>query len=867
MKSFVQAGVLVLAGLVPVVPGRQGADLETIERLLARLPGDGQEVRLLRDALATLSGRAALGEQVDAIHREAMIGRWLEALDAIQSGPLASTAGREWLDRQGELFERDLREVEKGVVDLSESVRDPGAVAERLLRFLARPDAALLLYSGLIRPRLRPDRMSYGLGRVLIPGDDGKLVTPAIVRDEVRLLLLQAGQAEAREDVSAGEVWFLTLVARSTARKLNLDDELGGAWNALLRSENCLAVAVGEPPAINGTPWDVLLRRTPFGRALVRAEDGGVFVNPHARYDLGALLDRLEQTAAEEEPLQRALEGGAGVRSILVRAARLQVEAAGRPAGKADDWVVALFDTSGDIPRLRQTGRRRLTELAERLRRTSVEMEQSPVRVDVALDELEYDDDSLELLRSSAFYNPRTGYGHWIYTTEFEDHHTARLFGLFSWNAQQARDLDDFLQRIRTRIPQYAELAKSHDKLIILIENVPVWLSSSDDKGSFENGNRPNACAHPPRDPEVWKTMVRTTAELFSRLEGAERYYEFWNEPDLDYWQSGMDEFIDLYALTAEAVKEGDPQGKVGGGAPNQWDGKLRQAPERDAVNLELIRAAARRELPLDFVSWHYFGRPLEALAEAKQAYQTELWLHDFDPLPELLITEWAYPYRGTPWAAVGFAEVMLALFATKVDAQTVSAWEEFHARPDPKHFPPWGMVTQQGVRKNGFHAHRFFDRVARGSLGVATVRGGEKEPVVVVSREEDGEFDLLIWWTGGAPRSAAAMESLTQDGIAQADLRHYQIVPLLERALVAGEARKPEHGLAFERAGALFRDHPVQTCRLVLELTGVERIELLAAESVRLEHEPRKEIAVLGNRLTCGLRPYELLRLRLRVD
>lgn len=866
MRSLVLVGVL-LAGVVSAAEGRQEVDLEPIERILARLPVAGEEVRLLRDALATLSGRAALGEQVETVHRQARTGRWIEALDEIQAGPLAPPAAREWLERQGERYERDLREVEKGVAELSAALRDPGAVGARLARFLDRPDAARLLYSALIRPRLRPDRMSFRVSRTLVRGDDGKLLTPAILRDQVKLLLAQAGLAEGQERFSATEAWFLTLVARSTAQRLDLDDELGPAWNALLNSEHCLAVAEDEPPAINDTPWDLLQRRTPFGRALVRTEEGRVFVNPHALYDLGALLDRLEQTAADEAPLRRALEEGTGVGSILVQAARLQVEATGGSVRGADDWIAAVFDTSGDVPRLSDTGRRRLTDLADRFRRTSVEMEQSPVRVSVALDQLEYDDDSLELLRSSAFYNPRTGYGHWIYTTEFEDHHSARLFGLFSWNAQQSRDLDDFLQRIRTRIPQYAELAKSHDKLIILIENVPAWLSSSDDRGSFENGSRPNACAHPPRDPEVWKTMVRTTAELFSQLQGAERYYEFWNEPDLDYWQSGIDEFIDLYALTAEAVKEGDPHGKIGGGAPNQWDGRLRQAPDRDPVNLELIRAAARRDLPLDFVSWHYFGRPLEALAEAKQAYQTELWLHDFDPLPELLITEWAYPYRGTPWAAVGFAEVMLALFATKVDAQTVSAWEEFHARPDPKHFPPWGLVTQQGVRKNGFHAHRFFDRVARGSLGVATVRGGEKEPVVVVSREEDGEFDLLIWWTGGAPRSAAAMESLTQDGIAQADLRHYQIVPLLERALVAGEARKPEHGLAFERAGALFRDHPVQTCRLVLELTGVERIELLAAESVRLEHEPRKEIAVLGNRLTCGLRPYELLRLRLRVD
>ncbi|MHC4341263.1 MAG: hypothetical protein ACYSX0_13760 [Planctomycetota bacterium] len=230
--------------------------------------------------------------------------------------------------------------------------------------------------------------------------------------------------------------------------------------------------------------------------------------------------------------------------------------------------------------------------------------------------------------------------------------------------------------------------------------------------------------------------------------------------------------------------------------------------------------------------------------------------------MPEFLVTEWTTPMRGRPYAAHALGEMMIGFFEAGIDVQTISCWEEFHAKPDPEGFAPWGLITQQGLRKNTWHVHRFFDRVGRTSAGVAVLRKGKR--TLLVSRHEDGAiFDLLVWDTDYEPRLAAAIRSLKEAGFGTAEGREYQTLDRLERAIAAGVPHLPKWESIFRRAARLYRNEPIQTRRVVLDLPCPA--EVLAAESVRMTHE-RKRATVIGNVLSFPLRQYEVTRLRLRI-
>ncbi len=601
-----------------------------------------------------------------------------------------------------------------------------------------------------------------------------------------------------------------------------------------------------------GDPVRFVLDHTRLGRALHRAGDGSWWLNPHALWDLDVLLQTLLEYAQTRRPLLEVSDELELVRRAIEEAGRVEID----PVARFRERHLAGNGRQAD-----------LEGLQARLRQIQRELEWSGARCVLAVDGLEYDGSGLDLLRSSIFFNPRTLTGYRSYTTEFPDHHTARLFGTWGWNAKVSRDEEDLVARLRQRGEHLRQLAHSHDKLIIHISGVPPWLSSHAGEGEFEGGGWEDKQAHPPRDMQTWKRLIAELARVFREVEGVDRYYEFWNEPDIEFWQGSLGDFLELYAVTARTIREIDPAGKIGGCAPNQWDGRIDKQAGSDILNLELMRYAREHDLPLDFVSWHHFGRPLEAIAEARAAYLAQWRETGLPGEPEWLVTEWSSPYRGTPHANAPFAELMLAFRAAGLDAQTASCWEEFHAKPDPRGFAPWGLMTQQGQRSNRWFVHRFFDRLARGSQGIAILRPTE-ELTLVVSRKADDVYDLMLWGLGSVPRQAAAWELLQEQGFDREQAAQaYRVGDRLARAIAAGESPSAEWAEAFAAAQAVHDSHPVETRRLVLDFEGVRAIEILACEAVRMQHDPSRAAVVQGNSVACAVSSHEVLRLLLRIS
>ncbi|HEX2858195.1 MAG TPA: glycoside hydrolase [Propionibacteriaceae bacterium] len=108
---------------------------------------------------------------------------------------------------------------------------------------------------------------------------------------------------------------------------------------------------------------------------------------------------------------------------------------------------------------------------------------------------------------------------------------------------------------------------------------------------------------YPPRDYDKWGGLVAALAQhcldRYGASEVATWIWELWNEPDISYWRGTLDQFNELYAVTARAVRGVLPEARVGG--PTVTSGGL------EFLKGFLAYTSARKE-PLDFVSYHTKG-------------------------------------------------------------------------------------------------------------------------------------------------------------------------------------------------------------------------------------------------------------------
>ena len=108
-----------------------------------------------------------------------------------------------------------------------------------------------------------------------------------------------------------------------------------------------------------------------------------------------------------------------------------------------------------------------------------------------------------------------------------------------------------------------SELAPTHEKFIVSLEYTPIWLSSSNDE-TPKQGQLVVANTHSPSDYKIWNEMIYESVVFFSEFD-VDMYYEVWNEPDIDYWEGGIDQYLELYKQTALTIKSTDPNAKEGG--------------------------------------------------------------------------------------------------------------------------------------------------------------------------------------------------------------------------------------------------------------------------------------------------------------
>jgi xylan 1,4-beta-xylosidase len=142
----------------------------------------------------------------------------------------------------------------------------------------------------------------------------------------------------------------------------------------------------------------------------------------------------------------------------------------------------------------------------------------------------------------------------------------------------------------------FVELSFMPEKLALKEEGRPL-------KGGFFY--RPNIV--PPADYAAWREYIQAFIRFLRKRYGEEEvrglYFEVWNEPDLPYifWNGSREEYFRFYAETARAIKDIDPEIRVGGpsSSGSKWISSF-------------LAYCAGNGVPVDFVSTHqYAGDPL----------------------------------------------------------------------------------------------------------------------------------------------------------------------------------------------------------------------------------------------------------------
>lgn len=147
---------------------------------------------------------------------------------------------------------------------------------------------------------------------------------------------------------------------------------------------------------------------------------------------------------------------------------------------------------------------------------------------------------------------------------------------------------------------------------------------------------------HPPQDPVKWAQIcigiIRHYNEgwangFFHTIE----HWEIWNEADNPdkgvMWSGSDDEYFDLYAAAARAIKAEFPDLKVGGPACTMIN---------ESHTREFLRRCREDNVPLDFFSWHTYADSVDAImrnAAIVDGWMTEYGFEDV----QIHLNEWNY--------------------------------------------------------------------------------------------------------------------------------------------------------------------------------------------------------------------------------
>jgi len=285
------------------------------------------------------------------------------------------------------------------------------------------------------------------------------------------------------------------------------------------------------------------------------------------------------------------------------------------------------------------------------------------------------------------------------------------------------------------------------DRIVLKFNGMPYWLSSSDDMTILSDQSWREFMTHHPADYNLWDSIITAVVEKVAGW-GFHPYYEIWNEPDGDYWHESDAELLKLYKHTALAIKNADPEAKVGAYGMHTWwrsvdpdnypvqqqftsplYGPIHDSvPEQYAIIYMLLDSVINNwqadNVPLDFISYHFFRwYPYDITRTANQIRNKMFELGYCPPdvycftgpdYPELYISEWqtTYGIQEKLFQPPLYLKIMKGMADADINFHSIAAISDFGGDPDNEFTEGWGMISQNGIVKPVFSALRLLDDV-----------------------------------------------------------------------------------------------------------------------------------------------------------
>lgn len=278
---------------------------------------------------------------------------------------------------------------------------------------------------------------------------------------------------------------------------------------------------------------------------------------------------------------------------------------------------------------------------------------------------------------------------------------------------------------------------------------MPVWMAANDNRVFSVK-----CAACPPKDPADWRKLVTATVKALVARYGLDEvlswHFEVWNEPDIAFWKGTQAEYFEFYRHSVESVKSVDAGLRVGGPATANFRPDAHGVYQATWVE-EFMDFCARHHLPADFISTHPYPTDFP-IDDATQKHRRVVRGPDatYEDLRRLRRLVDASPFAGTPihcdeWGSspscrdschdhpfsasfltanilrcVGLVDSLARWVFCDVSEESPPGPAEFHGG--------WGLLTAHGIRKPGFHAYAFLNRLGETLLhngdGCAVFRG-----------------------------------------------------------------------------------------------------------------------------------------------
>jgi len=298
----------------------------------------------------------------------------------------------------------------------------------------------------------------------------------------------------------------------------------------------------------------------------------------------------------------------------------------------------------------------------------------------------------------------------------------------------------------------------------------------------------------PPKDPAAWQHVVTdlVTATGPGRVAAGHapvRYYEVWNEPDWFFFEATQAQFINNVLL---------PSGRAVAAVKKSSGLDLRFGLcgclfADGGWMIPLMTAARANGLPVDFLSWHYYGNypfigpdgveptfpkqvgPIVALdgqknpATSPEAYliqldQVRAWARAvLGRVPELMVDEWNLSAGGfdkrmdTNVGAAFQTATLAALASDNLDRAALYASidpndRDINGNPLPTRYGGWGVLDRSLARKPAWYGQWMWSRLtgrrlaspqdAAGGVWTAAARDGDRVDVLTSSFVATGGSD-----------------------------------------------------------------------------------------------------------------------------